>query len=169
MRIERYQELSKRTMPFKARPETIVQFNELLNNYSLGLVGEVLELHYLYSYEGAGSHEDIINEMGDVLHYCVGLLSCMRINVDPLEIKEGPLKMIYAAGDVTEHVKKYIYHGHELDHSRVAANIYGIIHEIKKGMGPAFDIVLDINIQKLKTRYENGFSSAASIARKDVQ
>lgn len=107
--MNEYQELSKRTMP--------KIYNGMAKaNYALGLVGESGEVADQIKKEVFHEHpvdiDSIKKELGDSLHYLVGL-----------------------------------------------ATIYGL----------TFQEIAEANIEKLRTRYPDGFSTEASIARVDTK
>lgn len=72
------------------------------------------------------------------------------------------------SGEVAEHVKKWVFHGHELDIASVTKEL-GDIAWYLVVMCHAIDVepvqVLQTNIQKLRDRYPLAFSSQASINR----
>lgn len=74
------------------------------------------------------------------------------------------------AGELTETVKHWIGHKHELDIDNVAEEIGDILWYVAD-IASAFNLDLeDIgmhNIQKLQQRYPEGFSTQDSIERKD--
>jgi NTP pyrophosphatase (non-canonical NTP hydrolase) len=110
MKINEYQELSKRTMPNKG-------FEMDVSNYSMGLSGEAGEvvdvlkkiIHHGHEHNNL-SQLKLMGELGDVMHYVSGLCTLLNLNL--------------------EDVCKY-------------------------------------NIEKLKTRYPEGFSTEASVNRND--
>lgn len=76
------------------------------------------------------------------------------------------------AGEVAETVKKGILHQHGLDRNKMKKEL-GDVAWYLAALCTKLDLdlgdVLAANIEKLKTRYPNGFSSADSIARSDVE
>lgn len=48
MNINEYQFKSRRTFPFAGRPKNYTEMNWLLSNYSLGLIGEAVEVFECY-------------------------------------------------------------------------------------------------------------------------
>lgn len=75
------------------------------------------------------------------------------------------------AGEVAELLKKHHGHGHELDHEALAKEIGDVLWylaELAACHGLSLDAIAEANIQKLRARYPDGFSSAASVARVDV-
>lgn len=106
MKLNEYQELSKRTMPNK-------DLKKDLANYALGLTGE--------------------------------------------------------SGEVADHVKKYVFHGHSLDHMAIKKELGDVLHYIA-GLCTLNHFTLEevaaANIEKLNERYPDGFSQQDSINRK---
>ena len=69
------------------------------------------------------------------------------------------------SGELIDHLKKACFHGHQIDHAYVSKELGDILWYIA-GLATALDIDLDEsaqeNIDKLKARYPEGFSEAAS-------
>ena len=94
MRLNDYQQLSKRTMP---RHDTAHSKREATINYAFGLAGEcgetleILKKELFHGHEK--SHIDKVKELGDVLHYLAGLATLLevdletvaRVNIEKLE------------------------------------------------------------------------------------
>lgn len=76
------------------------------------------------------------------------------------------------AGEVTDLIKKWIYHGHILDIEELAKELGDVLHYVS-GLaymhGIELEEVAEMNIQKLKERYPNGFSTDASRNRKEYR
>ena len=74
------------------------------------------------------------------------------------------------AGEVAYIIKKHLYHGHKLDVDAIKKEIgdccwyAALTCEI---LGIDFNEIAQINIDKLKKRYPDGFSEEASINRKE--
>ncbi|WP_303982825.1 nucleoside triphosphate pyrophosphohydrolase family protein (plasmid) [Bacillus safensis subsp. safensis] len=122
MNIEKFQELSKRTMPNQV-PTSLSGSNveqllatSSLTNYALGLSGE--------------------------------------------------------SGEVVDIIKKHVFHGHSLDKDKIVKELGDVMHYVA-GIATLLEIelpeVLEGNIDKLKKRFPEGFSEAASIARVDTK
>ena len=179
MKLNEYQELSKRTMPYNGEPANQVEFENMLGNYAMGLVGESLEMQVAMSnqvmYADEGNYKDseiwakkAFSEIGDTLHYAVGLLSCLNETLDISKIKEGNKGGLYIAGDICEIAKKHIYHRHELDREELILKVYEYIGENVSSLEDYMDEILQMNIDKLKTRYPEKFSVEDSIKRVDT-
>jgi NTP pyrophosphatase (non-canonical NTP hydrolase) len=75
------------------------------------------------------------------------------------------------AGEVADCIKKHIGHGHKLDTDKIAKELgdtLWYIATIADWIGLPLSTVMNMNLEKLKKRYANGFSTEASIARVDV-
>lgn len=104
--------------------------------------------NWLAKYE----HEDAINIYGH----------------DPGELLNGALGLTGEAGEVADHIKKAIFHGHSLDFTDLV-NELGDVCWYLALLCHAIDVpleeVMSRNIEKLKKRYPEGFSESASINR----
>ena len=72
------------------------------------------------------------------------------------------------AGEVADLIKKEVGHGHETDHDKIAKEIGDVlwyVATLADAYGFSLSEVANININKLKARYPDGFSSASSINR----
>ena len=75
------------------------------------------------------------------------------------------------AGEIVELIKKGTFHGHTLDKAKLS-NELGDLAWYLAGICTVLDLsygeVLSANIEKLRQRYPQGFSTADSIERRDV-
>jgi NTP pyrophosphatase (non-canonical NTP hydrolase) len=72
------------------------------------------------------------------------------------------------AGEVTDILKKVVFHGHELDREKMVEELGDLewyITHLKKELGISDDEVRMKNIMKLNKRYKKGFSEEESINR----
>lgn len=69
------------------------------------------------------------------------------------------------AGEVADLIKKALYHGHKLDSVEIKKELGDVMHYVA-GLAEFLGFTLEEigfeNIEKLKTRYPNGFSEEAS-------
>jgi NTP pyrophosphatase (non-canonical NTP hydrolase) len=75
------------------------------------------------------------------------------------------------AGELAEHVKKGVFHDHGVDVAVIKKELGDVLWyaaAIATKVGLDLGAVMDANIEKLRARYPNGFTSADSIARRDV-
>lgn len=74
------------------------------------------------------------------------------------------------AGEVTDLLKKSLFHGHKLDREAVIKELGDVMHYLA-GIAYMLDVPLEdvatANIEKLRKRYPDGFSMEASVNRKD--
>lgn len=72
------------------------------------------------------------------------------------------------AGEVTDLLKKWIFHGHSLDRMELKKELGDVLHYLS-GLATLHHLELDSvaqgNIDKLKARYPEGFSEEASKQR----
>ena len=72
------------------------------------------------------------------------------------------------SGEAIDIVKKWLAQGHELDKTRLAKELGDIawyLAEAAYAIGAPLDEVLSRNIEKLKSRYPDGFSIEKSVNR----
>jgi len=75
------------------------------------------------------------------------------------------------SGEVADIIKKAVFHGHTLDQEKIKQELGDILWYIAATattLGFELSEIMEINIQKLKERYPNGFNSADSINRKEI-
>ncbi len=73
--------------------------------------------------------------------------------------------------EVSEHIKKHVFHGHQLDKDKVSEEIGDTMFylvNLATELDLEFSQILQKNVDKLLVRYPQGFSSEASIKRVDV-
>lgn len=177
--IVEFQRQSKRTAPFQAEAANKQEFEWFLSNYTLGLIGETLELSQVLDQHENYDELDVwqqdaiwrnfIKELGDVWHYAVNLLSVLGEEYDNEKVYDAEKGLKYLSGDFVELVKKGIYHGHGVDKNVLIDKLYGIIGELIDYSGSHLNEILDKNIAKLKLRYPDSFTVEDSIARVDVK
>lgn len=169
MNIKKFQNLSTRTAPFEGKPSTESEFNFIISSYTLGLVGESLEVEKEIDKLAAGESnlEDVQKEIGDVFHYAAVLLKLLDVNYEG-QLNYTGEKLSYLAGDFSEMIKKGIYHGHGLNYKDLTNKLEQIIYKLRLMSGNSLEIILENNIEKLRKRYPNKFNTADSIARKEI-
>jgi len=174
MNLVEFQQLSKRTMPFNGEPANPIEFENMLGNYAMGLCGEVSEACMMIN-----DKEKLLLELGDIAHYAVGLLLLGKLEIPQplrhtligLTYEENFKVLIRESGRVSEHAKKAIYHRHEFDANELQRVflVLKAIRNIARIQNVSLEKVLQMNIDKLKTRYPESFTVEDSIARKDVK
>ena len=94
--------------------------------------------------------------------------------VSTLEPKDlvlnGALGLNGEAGEVADHIKKHLFQGHELDKENLAKELGDICWYIAitaEGLGYDLESIMQMNIDKLRKRYPQGFEKEKSLNRKD--
>ena len=84
------------------------------------------------------------------------------------ELINGVLGLTGEAGEVADIIKKYVFHGHELDKSEITKELGDVcwyVALLSYTIGVPLEDILQKNIDKLKKRYPEGFSESNSINR----
>ncbi len=82
----------------------------------------------------------------------------------------GVMGLYGEAGEAIDLVKKHLAQGHELDRENLAKELGDVawyLAETARAIGYDLETILQMNIDKLKARYPEGFSSERSIGRKE--
>lgn len=163
MNLNKFQELSKRTMPFGGEPKNNIHFENILTNYAMGLIGECAEVLFAPNEQDA-----TLKELGDVSHYAFGILTLLGEKYEPLGnyfvegTKEKLIdKIIILSGEVSEQVKKFVFHRHELNSSKVKIALKMLIENLIVLAGKydtTLEEICEMNIDKLKMRYPESFN-----------
>lgn len=92
-------------------------------------------------------------------------------------LTSGTLRLAYLglgltgeAGEVVEHIKKHVGHGHDLNVDAVAKELGDVLWYVAvmaDALGLTLEDVAARNIEKLRKRYPCGFSREASQNRED--
>lgn len=91
------------------------------------------------------------------------------VNPDPLLVN-GVMGLNGEAGECIDLVKKHLFQGHELDKEKLAKELGDVAWYLaiaSYAIGYDLDDVLEMNIQKLKERYPDGFDAERSNNRKE--
>lgn len=82
----------------------------------------------------------------------------------------GVMGLCGESGEVIDIVKKHLAQGHNLDKEKIIKELGDVawyITEIAYALDVDLETVLELNIEKLKRRYPDGFDSSKSINRND--
>lgn len=93
-----------------------------------------------------------------------------RLQDNPVLIglMNGALGATGEAGEIADHIKKVVYHGHELDIDYVVkecGDVLWYISDILNRLDVKLSRSAGVNIAKLKARYPEGFDEQKSINR----
>ena len=88
---------------------------------------------------------------------------------DPkLNLAISTLGLVGESGEVSEIIKKYLGHGHDIDADNVAKELGDVlwyISDLASQLGLSLENIAERNIEKLKTIYPEGFSHRGSLER----
>lgn len=85
-------------------------------------------------------------------------------------IINGILGLSGETGEVADYIKKFKFQGHEMDREHLAEELGDIcwyIAILTKGIGYDLETIMQMNIDKLKKRYPDGFEIARSLNREE--
>lgn len=94
-----------------------------------------------------------------------------RGSLDQRTLSLNALGVAGEAGEVADLVKKHVGHGHPLDRDKLAKELGDVlwyVAALAHDVGLDLSTVAALNIEKLKRRYPDGFSTERSINRVDV-
>ena len=100
-----------------------------------------------------------------------GTMSCYYLDVPEHNLAQlvcGALGLCGESGEVADYLKKYIFHGHPLDLEVVKEELGDVLWYVAlccNAINVSMEDVMQLNIDKLKKRYPDGFSESASINR----
>lgn len=100
-------------------------------------------------------------------------LALMTANPEALQdirhkLTNGALGLLGEAGEVADHIKKYLYQGHMLDRDTIAKELGDVswyIALLCDAIKMDYSEILKRNIEKLQYRYPDGFEESKSINR----
>lgn len=87
-----------------------------------------------------------------------------------VRIVYNALKVAGEAGEIADLVGKWIGQGHELDRDKIIKEMGDTLwhlNDLADGLGITLNEVAWLNIEKLRDRYPDGFSTERSINRSD--
>lgn len=83
-------------------------------------------------------------------------------------ILNGILGLCGETGEVSDHIKKYMFQGHELDQDKLVNELGDVcwyIAILASGLNVDLETVMKKNIEKLQRRYPDGFDTERSLHR----
>lgn len=88
------------------------------------------------------------------------------------KLENGCLGLAGESGECCDLLKKHFFQGHELDKAKMLdelGDVLWYIGETAAGIGVTLEEVAIHNIEKLKTRYPDGFSAERSLHRPEYE
>ncbi len=156
----------------------------------LGLVGEVAEVTELigrFMSNGEIDRDLWVKELGDCLWYIAEIDNALELRLPtpwpsspaPLGFRsfpeccdwlawKGRLFSVVAGKEIGEALKKYIFHGHNLDRGKLIQDLDGALRFVVlfcDWLDTPIGYVARVNIDKLDGRYNGGFSAERSRSR----
>lgn len=89
-------------------------------------------------------------------------------NLLDVDLVIGAMGLCGEAGEVSEVIKKIVFHGHKMDALKIADELGDVLWymaHIARTIGISLETIAEMNIQKLEKRYPDGFSTEKSINR----
>lgn len=89
---------------------------------------------------------------------------------DIQQLTNGLMGLNGEAGECIDILKKHLYQGHNLDIEHLAKELGDVAWYLAItawSLGYSLDDILQMNVDKLKSRYPNGFKAINSTVRKD--
>ena len=110
-----------------------------------------------------------INEYQELAMKTASTVDEMR--VPPKDLLNGIMGVMGEAGEVDDHIKKYMFQGHDLDVDKLKKELGDIcwyVAMFARGLNMSLEDIMIMNIEKLKIRYPEGyFSVDRSVNRTD--
>jgi len=163
MNYAEYQQEARRTMDQTLTPE------ERIELCLYGIVGEVGEIIDLYKKERFHRHprdkNEYRKEIGDVVWYVANL--CHETDTGFFDYGHGPSFWEVCGYGLPKQLRALAREAakfESIDTRQVLSLLNHIAYLLD--LGP-FEEILDLNVAKLRARYPEGFSTEASLARKD--
>ena len=98
-------------------------------------------------------------------------LRTLNPDLDPKDVLiNGVMGLCGESGEAIDIVKKHLAQGHPLDREKLAKELGDVawyLAETAYAIGYLLEEILQMNIEKLKARYPEGFSSENSIHRQE--
>lgn len=94
--------------------------------------------------------------------------SDLKLTKDNLAL--GAMGISGEAGEVTDYIKKVLYHSHELSKEELAKELGDVLWYLTyltELIGYSLSDIAELNLNKLKKRYPEGWNTERSINRED--
>lgn len=93
------------------------------------------------------------------------------LTVEQGRIAAAALGLVGEAGETSEVIKKYLFHGHDLPKEKIEKELGDVlwyVAELCNALDITLENVMEQNVEKLSKRYGSEWSSQKSIDRVDV-
>lgn len=100
----------------------------------------------------------------------MGIVSNPEEDLSLIRLLEGLMGLSGEAGEAIDLMKKTLFQGHKVDREHMAKELGDIAWYLAlaaDAIGYDLETVFQMNIEKLKTRYPNGFEVERSLNRKE--
>lgn len=100
----------------------------------------------------------------------LGLVTNPQEDVSLVRLLEGLIGLNGEAGEASDILKKALFQGHKLDREHIAKELGDVAWYLAlsaDAIGYSLDEIFQMNIEKLKERYPDGFEEDKSIHRKE--
>lgn len=110
-------------------------------------------------------------EIGDVCWYLAVACDEFGIDFDELallgdaEDGDTPERILRGAADALDYMKKCCFYGKDLDHAVLARHFATVYRGLAEQMGDEMEQILQTNIDKLRARYGEKFTTGAAEVR----
>lgn len=153
---------------------------------ALGLIGESVEACEAYDMildtssrtSMLTKRTNFLKEMGDVLWYAARIYDCLNQEFEKShenvifhqKLPKHDISLLIKAAAVSEHIKKHLGHGHEINNDFLIKSINSLITvgaEMLQSCGYTISEAMSTNVEKLRKRYPNGFEVEKSKNRQN--
>ena len=100
----------------------------------------------------------------------LGAITDPEDNLSAVRLLEGLMGLNGEAGEAMDILKKFLFQGHKLDREHVALELGDICWYLAlaaDAIGYDLESILNLNIEKIKKRYPDGFKFDRSIKRRE--
>lgn len=100
----------------------------------------------------------------------LGAITNPEEDVSVIRLLEGLMGLSGESGEVTDILKKVLFQGHKLERKHIALELGDICWYIalaSDAIGYDLETIMQMNIDKLKARYPNGFEVKRSVNRQE--
>lgn len=103
--------------------------------------------------------------------YQQGALRTLNESLTPIEqLTDGLMGLNGEAGEAIDILKKYLFQGHELDRDHLAKELGDVAWYLAitaNAIGYDLESIMQMNLNKLYSRYPDGFKAENSLNRKE--